>query len=65
MIDTAPTVQPSGDAPDPAWVRGVCPRCSAPVISDTRYIGGRGYVILWLCWESQGAEPRCTYRKIL
>ena len=51
--------------PDPAWVRGACPLCGAPVVSNCYYVGGRGFLVLWECWESLRETPGCTYRKVL
>ena len=51
--------------PAPAWVRGACPLCGAPVVSNAYYVGGRGYKILFECWESLRATPACTYRQAL
>jgi hypothetical protein len=51
--------------PRPEWVRGVCPQCGAPVVSNSYYVGGKGYWIVWECWLSLGANPSCKYRKVL
>ena len=57
---------PTADSqPRPEWVRGVCPACGSPVVSNAYYIGGRGYKVIWECWESLGEAPSCTYRKVL
>ncbi|HAH86098.1 MAG TPA: hypothetical protein DCL60_01855 [Armatimonadetes bacterium] len=53
------------DQPNAAWVRGVCPECGEPLISNCYYIKGKGYLIVWECWGSLKDEPACTYRKIL
>ena len=55
----------SGDAPDPAWVRGVCPQCGSLLVSNCYYVGGRGYLIVHECWESLGDAAACAYRKII
>lgn len=60
--DLAASVRPG---PDPEWVRGECPRCSAPVISNSYYVGGNGYCVVWECWKSLGEHPTCDYRKLL
>lgn len=52
------------EAPDPAWVRGTCPYCGQPVVSNT-YWTGRGYVIRWECWASLGEQPTCEFRRVL
>jgi hypothetical protein len=51
--------------PDSSWVRGDCPECGAPVVSNAYWQGGRGYVILWECWEALGEAPTCAYRREL
>ena len=51
--------------PKPEWVRGVCPQCGEPVVSNSYYIGGRGYLIVFECWQSLGETPACTYRKVI
>jgi hypothetical protein len=51
--------------PKPEWVRGICPTCSGPIVANSYYVGGRGYMIVWECWDSLGAVPTCTYRKVL
>ncbi len=50
---------------DPEWVRGCCPRCGAELISNCYYVAGRGYLVIWECWASQGAEPSCDYRRVI
>ncbi len=52
-------------SPRPEWVRGVCPNCGQPVVSNCYYIGGRGYLCVWECWNSLAETPSCTYRKVL
>ena len=52
------------DRPDPEWVRGVCPFCGSDVVSNCYYVGGKGYIILWECWEGLGEEPTCDYRRV-
>lgn len=58
--------KPTADGqPKPEWVRGVCPQCGSPVVSNAYYIGGRGYLTVWECWASLGETPACTYRKVI
>jgi hypothetical protein len=54
-------------APDPEWVRGTCPLCEGPVVSNLYWKGGIGYQIWWQCWNSLDEEgPRtCTYQRVL
>jgi hypothetical protein len=56
---------PPADQPKPGWVRGTCPTCGAPVVSNSYYIGGAGYKIVWECQHSLGEVPTCAYRKVL
>ena len=74
MLETNPAVQsvrqaydkPTPDGqPKPEWTRGTCPQCGAPVVANAYYVGGRGYLCLWECWQSLGETPACTYRKVL
>ena len=59
--------------PDPQWVRGRCPECGDDLVSNLYYIGGKGYLLVWECWGSLGAdgedrgahEGRCRYRRVL
>jgi hypothetical protein len=51
--------------PDPQWVRGRCPECGDDLVSNLYYIGGKGYLMIWECWNSLGENPRCTYRRVL
>lgn len=52
--------------PDEAWIRGSCPACGDVVVSNTYYVGGKGYVIVWECWASlQWPDATCDYRKVL
>ncbi len=55
------------DQPDPSWVRGACPHCGGPVVSNSWYIGGRGYIVTLDCWNRLGShkEPTCNYRRVL
>ena len=58
--------KPTADGqPKPEWVRGVCPQCGQPIVCNAYYIGGRGYLCVWECWQSLGETPICSYRKIL
>lgn len=56
---------PATGQPKPEWVRGVCPNCAGPVVSNCYYVGGRGYQCIYECWHGLSAEPTCTYRKVL
>lgn len=48
--------------PDPEErVRGTCPRCGEPVVSEMRYTVGQGYVIVWSCLDVQA----CRYWRVL
>lgn len=51
--------------PKPEWVRGECPQCGGPVVSNCYYVGGKGYLCVYECWGSFGDRPACSYRKIL
>ncbi len=55
----------TSDRPRPEWVRGVCPACGETLVSNCYYVGGKGYLCLHECWASLGANPTCTYRKVL
>ena len=55
----------AGGQPRPEWVRGTCPACGSPVVSNCYYVGGKGYKVLHECWQSLGEHPTCTYRKVL
>lgn len=50
---------------DPEWIRGACPSCGEPVISNCYYETGRGYLIVWECAASLGDAPSCDYRRVL
>ncbi len=56
---------PAVGQPDAAWVRGICPECGGPVVANSYYAGGRGYVIVAECWYSLAETPTCNYRKAL
>lgn len=56
-------VERKQDVPDADWVRARCPACGGDVVSNAYYVGGRGYVVLWECWESLGEKPSCSYRR--
>ena len=47
------------------WIRGVCPQCEGKLVSNVYYVGGKGYICVWECWNSLRAEPTCSYRKVL
>ena len=51
--------------PRPEWIRGKCPQCGDDLVSNCYYVGGRGYLVCWECWNSLGDNPACNYRKIL
>lgn len=51
--------------PDPALVRGRCPSCGDPLVSQLYYVRGKGYLIRWECWRSQGDSPSCDYQVVL
>ncbi len=53
------------DRPKAEWVRGECPQCGEPLVSNCYYVGGKGYLCTWECWASLGSEPTCQYRRIL
>ena len=56
---------PPEGQPRPEWIRGTCPLCGSPIVSNVYHVGGRGYLTVWECWYSINAEPTCTYRKVL
>lgn len=51
--------------PSPELVRGICPKCGGDLVSNCHYTEGKGYLIVWECWESLRDEPTCTYRRVL
>lgn len=51
--------------PHEDWVRGTCPECGEPLISNMTYVGGRGYLVVWECWGAMAEQPTCTYRRVL
>ena len=53
------------EEPDPAWVRAACPCCGGPVVSNAYYVGGKGYILRWECWNSLGERPTCDYWRTL
>lgn len=59
------------DRPEVAWVRGQCPCCNGPVVSNAYWVsrpGGIGaYILYWECWNSLGPEEErtCEYRRVL
>jgi hypothetical protein len=53
------------DRPRPEWVRGLCPQCGEPLVSNCYYVGGRAYLVVWECWASLQAKPTCNFRKVL
>ena len=53
------------DRPRAEWVRGTCPQCGEPTVSNCYYVGGKGYLIAHECWASLGENPSCSYRKVL
>jgi hypothetical protein len=46
--------------PPPAWIRGDCPRCGAPVVRNLVWDGGQ-YVHLLECWRALEGEAACDY----
>ena len=56
---------PASGQPKPEWVRGVCPQCGGPVVSNCYYVGGKGFLVVWECWGSLAAAPTCSYKKVL
>ncbi len=56
---------PASGQPKPEWIRGVCPACGGPVVSNCYYVGGKGYFCIHECWGSLAAAPTCSYRKVL
>lgn len=57
--------KPTTNRPDPAWVRGRCPKCGNELVSHLYYQRGEGYVIAWECWGSQSEPKTCDYKKVL
>lgn len=55
----------TSDRPKPEWVRGICPQCGEPVVSNCYYVGGKGYLCVYECWSSLQDNPNCGYRKVL
>ena len=55
----------TSDRPKPEWVRGICPQCGEPVVSNCYYVGGKGYLCVYECWSSLQDTPACGYRKVL
>jgi hypothetical protein len=53
------------ERPDTELVRGVCPRCGEELVSNSYYVSGQGYLVVWECWASLKADPRCDYRRVL
>lgn len=51
--------------PDPAWVRGRCPKCGDDVVSNMYYLSGKGYFIYWECWNKTSEPATCDYSKQL
>ena len=47
--------------PDPMLVRGNCPHCGAPLVSNLYYWPGHGYRVRWECWVSMQASSECSY----
>ena len=44
-------------------IRGNCPLCDALLVSDLRYVQGRGYLYVWRCWRTGSGE--CSYWRVL
>ncbi len=53
------------DRPKPEWVRGICPQCGEPVVSNCYYVGGRGFLVVYECWASLAETATCVYRKVV
>jgi hypothetical protein len=51
--------------PNEEWVRGRCPECGDDLVSNFYYIGGKGYLLVWECWDSLREDPQCSYRRVL
>lgn len=56
---------PAAGQPRTEWIRGVCPLCGSPVVSNCYYVGGRGYLVVWECWESLREFPACQFRRVV
>lgn len=64
---------PAAGQPKAEWVRGTCPVCFSPVVSNCYYVGGRGYLVVWECWNALGEYAKdvpdelrtCRYRRVL
>ena len=54
-------------APQPRkeWVVGTCPLCGSPVVRNSYYVGGKGYLLVEECWEALSFPARCTHRQLL
>lgn len=52
--------------PEPEWIIDDCPECGGPVVVNTYYVGGRGYIVREECWGSLGShrEATCNYRRV-
>lgn len=53
---TEPIVSP---VPDPKWVKGHCPACSAPLVDNTYYAGGVGFYSIRQCWNALQEPASC------
>lgn len=52
--------------PEPEWIRGWCPKCGrAELVSNIYYVAGRGYLVLWECWDAVQGAATCDYRRVL
>ena len=51
--------------PNEEWIRGRCPECGDDLVSNFYYIGGKGYLLVWECWDSLNENPQCGYRRVL
>jgi hypothetical protein len=77
ILETASVIEPSGDRatgvkgdwqPRPEWIRGKCPQCQQPLVSQCLYVGGRGYLILWICVGAlygYRKTQECSYKHVL
>lgn len=52
------TVRPADET-----VRGYCPLCHRPVVSERVYTTGKGYLIIWACLGKKTGD--CDFAKVL
>ena len=53
------------DRPDTKFIRGTCPECGEPLVSNCLYTDGKGYLIVWECWGMLKDKQSCSYKRIL